>query len=143
MSAAISAEELQAMVDGHAFLAPYGMRVREVERGRCLVEIPFRAEFERPGGVIPGPIYMGVADATMWLAIYTVLGAAARLSVTTDMRTAFLSGLRGEAFVCDARVLDIGPTLIFGTAACSSLRGDIMTHHALTYIVPPPTSSGS
>jgi acyl-coenzyme A thioesterase PaaI-like protein len=136
-SPAKSIEELQAILDGHPFLRDYAFAVEHVERGVVRVAVPYQEKYVRPGGVIPGFIYMAAADVVMWLAIYTVLGDDAELSVTTDMRSAFLSGLAGEEFLCEARVLDTGKQLLFGTAECRSRAGALITHHALTYIMPP------
>ena len=130
-------EQLQALLDGSDFTREYGMEVRELEIGRCTVEMPFREHYVRPGGVIPGFIYMTAADVTMWLAIFTLLGERATLSVTTDMRTSFLAGLVGAPFLCRAHVIDDGEQLLFGTADCVDLTGRVLTHHALTYIHPP------
>jgi hypothetical protein len=54
------------------------------------------------------------------------------------MRSVFLAGLKGEDFFCEARVLDAGDKLFYGTAECRSLEGKLLTHHSITYI-PPPT----
>ena len=135
--AAVSAEDLQAILDGHPFLTEYGFAVESVERGGVTVVVPFQPKYVRPGGVIPGFVYMAAADVTMWLAVFTLLGEKAALSVTTEMRSAFLSGLAGEEFVCEARVLDAGELLLYGTAECRSRAGVMMSHHALTYIMPP------
>ena len=134
---ALSREDLQAILDAHPFVAEYAFVVEAAEAGRVRIVAPFREGYVRPGGVIPGFIYMAAADVAMWLAVYTLLGSEAALSVTTDMRTAFLSGLAQEEFVCDAQVLDEGERLLFGTATCSSRAGAILTHHAVTYIRPP------
>jgi len=134
---AISREALQEMLDAHPFVEDYAFTVEHVEHGAVRVSVPFQEKYVRPGGVIPGFIYMATADVATWLAVYTILGHDAALSVTTEMRTSFLSGLAGEEFVCEARVLDAGERLLYGTAECRSRAGSIVTHHAITYIMPP------
>ena len=134
---AVSREDLQAILDAHPFVEEYRFLVESAEAGVVRAVVPFREQYVRPGGVIPGFIYMAAADVVMWLAVYTVLGPDAALSVTTDLRTTFLSGLRGEDFICEARVLDAGERLLFGTAECRSRAGTILAHHAITYIMPP------
>lgn len=141
MTTAVSREDLQAILDAHPFVEEYHFIVESAEGGVVRVVVPFREHYVRPGGVIPGFIYMAAADVVMWLAVYTVLGPNAALSVTTDLRTTFLSGLRGEEFICEARVLDAGARLLFGTAECRSRDGSILTHHAITYIMPPSPRS--
>lgn len=129
--------DLQAILDESDFTREYGLAIETLVDRRVRVRAPFRSHYVRPGGVVPGFIYMAVADLTMWLAIYSALGPSAELAVTTDMRTSFLSGVRGEDFWCEAAVHDIGKQLIFGSARCVDARGAILTHHTLTYIQPP------
>ena len=129
--------DLQAILDTSDFTREYGIVIESIEGRRVRVRVPFRSHYVRPGGVVPGFIYMAAADLTMWLAIFAALGTAAEFAVTTDMRTSFLAGLRGEDFWCEAEVDDVGEQLIFGTARCTDARGAILAHHTLTYIQPP------
>ncbi len=129
--------ELQTILDTSDFTREYGIVIESIVDGRVRARVPFRPHYVRPGGVVPGFIYMAAADLVMWLAVFASLGPAAELAVTTDMRTSFLSGVRGEDFWCEAEVADVGEQLIFGTATCMDARGAIITHHTLTYIQPP------
>jgi acyl-coenzyme A thioesterase PaaI-like protein len=56
-------------------------------------------------------------------------------SVTSEMKTNFLGGARGEAFHCTARVLKFGRRLIYGVAECVDGNGRLLTHSTITYIV--------
>ncbi len=129
--------DLQAILDTSDFTREYGIVIESIQGHRVRARVPFRSHYVRPGGVVPGFIYMAAADVVMWLAVYAALGPAAELAVTTEMRTSFLSGVRGEDFWCEAEVSDVGDQLIFGTATCEDARGAIITHHTLTYIQPP------
>jgi len=69
----------------------------------------------------------------MWLAIMTLLGKS-NLTVTTELKTAFLSPAKQEDVKCTANVLKLGKSLIYGVAECSNEADKLLTHHTITYI---------
>ena len=127
-----SREDLARVLATASFQAGYGFRVRACGDGECTVEVPFRPAFERPGGVVSGPVFMAAADAAMWLAVLTRLGLD-DTSVTVELRTAFLSAARQEDFTCTARVLKWGRRLLYGVAECVAADGRLLAHHTIWY----------
>jgi len=125
--------ELRGLLASTAFAPGYGFRVAAVGDGECTIEVPFRPSFERPGGVISGPVFMAAADAAMWLAILARLGVDDPC-VTVEMQTAFLAAARREDFRCTARVLKWGRRLIYGTAESIGPGDRLLAHHTLTYV---------
>ena len=126
---------LQALLDGSRFLQPYGFRVLSVKKGECTLELPHRAELERPGGIINGPALMAAADCAMWLAIKAQLGVDSD-ALTSELNTAFLAPAKSEHVYCTARILKLGRRRIYGVAQCHGKRGGLFTHHTLTYVRP-------
>ena len=114
--------------------------MREIGAGECTIEVPFRAEFERPGGTVSGPVFMAAADVAIWFAVATRLGSDGTL-VTVDLKTTFLRAARREPFICTAHVLKIGRRLVYGVAECISRDGILLTHHTGLY-APSRESSG-
>jgi acyl-coenzyme A thioesterase PaaI-like protein len=94
--------------------------------------VPFQESFERPGGIVSGPVFMAAADVAMWLAIMTKLGLDAT-TVTVEMTTAFLRGNKHRDFWCTARILKLGQRLVYGVAECVDSTSVRLTHHTLTY----------
>lgn len=133
MSLAVTDAELRQILGQSSFLDHYGLQLDSFADGDCTLLVPFRKTFERPGGVVSGPVFMAAADVAMWLAIMTRLGPSDG-SVTAELKTNFLSGAREEDFLCRARVLKFGRRLIYGVAECVSRDGKLFTHHTITYI---------
>jgi len=106
--------------------------------GACTLNVPYLPQFERPGGIVSGQVFMLAADVAMWLAIKTLRGLDDP-SVTGHMTTDFLQSVRGEAFTCKATVRKFGRRTAFGTAECLSLNGELLAHHTLTYVMPGAT----
>jgi acyl-coenzyme A thioesterase PaaI-like protein len=130
---AVTRTELEALLARVPFTRAYGFRLGALGDGRCVLDVPFRKAFERPGGIVSGQVYMAAADVAMWLALMTRLGIDDQ-SVTADMTTAFLGAARRETFRCRATVLKLGARLVYGLAECRALDGRLLTHHGVTYI---------
>ena len=132
MALAVTEAELQRILDDVAFTRSYGFRLQAIGDGECTLEVPFRAEFERPGGIVSGQVFMAAADVAMWLAIMTRLGATDG-SVTAGMTSAFLGAARREPFRCTARIVKLGRRLVYGVAESVGAGGRLLAHHSLTY----------
>jgi acyl-coenzyme A thioesterase PaaI-like protein len=131
-----SVAELQDLLD-HAspFAKSYGFVVESASGGSCSLKVPHLPHFERPGGIMSGQVMMTAADVAMWLAIKTLRGIDDP-SVTSHMETHFLQSVRREPFVCRAEVLKCGRKTAFGIARCLSEKGELLTYHTLTYVMP-------
>jgi acyl-coenzyme A thioesterase PaaI-like protein len=126
-------KQLQAMLDRSRFLRPYGFRVLAANKDRCMLELPHNAALERPGGIICGPALMAAADCAMWLAIKARIGVD-NDALTSELNTAFLSPAKGEHVYCTARILKMGKRRIYGVAECHGKKGNLFSHHTLTYV---------
>ena len=137
---AVTVDELNRLLAAHPFTSRLGAAVTDVGDGRCVLEVPYRVEHDRPGGIVSGQLYMHAADVAFWFAIKTRLGLHDG-SVTSAMTTSFLGSARREGFRCTAMVLRVGSRLVYGVADCAA-GPRMLTHHTLTYAraaaSPPP-----
>ena len=138
MSLAATREELQQLLAEARFNSYVGFRVAAVAPGECTLDVDFSDAFERPGGVVSGPVFMAAADAATWLAILSRRGTQ-ETWVTADFGTQFLRAARGEGFICRARILKLGRQLAYGVAECVRDDGTILTHHTVTYARAAPS----
>jgi uncharacterized protein (TIGR00369 family) len=133
----MSREELEEILSDAPFAEQYGFRIEAVESGTCTLICPSNKKFMRPDGIVSGPLLMATADAAMCIAIISNLGRDAIGTVTTEMKTNFLSAAKwDEDFWCTAKVLKTGSRLVFGTAECMAKNGRLLAHHSMTYIRP-------
>ena len=137
MTLATSRRELERWLASAAFNAYYQFRLLEIGAGECTIEVPFRVEFERPGGTVSGPVFMAAADVAIWFAVAMRRGGDGTW-VTVDLKTAFLRAARREPFTCTARVLKVGPRLVYAVAECVRGDGTLLTHHTGLYAGPIP-----
>ncbi len=139
MALAVTETELRKLLSEAPFTRLYGFRLHAMADGECTLDVPFQAAFERPGGLVSGPVFMAAADVAMWLALVTKLGAS-DMSVTAKMTTAFLNAAKQEDFQCTARILKLGKRLVYGVAECTTSGGKLLTHHTMAYIRPDTAS---
>src|SRR5689334_16970910 len=123
----VTADQLNGLLDEHEFTRRLGLRVVSLGDGECEMEVPYRPENDRPGGILSGQVSMHAADVAFWLAIKTRLGLDDG-SVTSSMTTAFLGSARRETLRCHAQVLRLGRRLVYGLAECTA-GGRPVTHH--------------
>jgi uncharacterized protein (TIGR00369 family) len=132
MVLAATREDLERRLASAAFNRYYRFRVREFGEGTCTIDVPFFEEFERPDGVVSGPVFMAAADASIWLSVLTLRGVDEPW-VTVDLNTAFIRPARREAFTCTGRVLRSGRQVTYAVAECVRADGTVLTHHMATY----------
>jgi uncharacterized protein (TIGR00369 family) len=130
---ACGAPELERLLSEVPFTRSYGFKLHGLADGECSLEVPFRPEHERPGGILSGQVFMAAADVAMWFAIKTRLGVDDR-SVTAELKTSFLGNARQEGFRCTARVLKLGRRLIYGVAEAVDGGGRLLAHSTVTYM---------
>jgi acyl-coenzyme A thioesterase PaaI-like protein len=128
-------KQLQELLDRSEFIRAYGFRVVSVSKDKCTLELPHRAVLERPGGIINGPALMAAADCAMWLAVKVRLGLD-KDALTSELNTAFLAPAMGEHVYCTARILKAGRRRIYGVAECHGKKGNLFSHHTVTYVRP-------
>lgn len=135
-----SIAELNAVLRATKFLAGYDFEVQDCRPGECDLLVPFKSEFERPGGIVSGMTIMGAADVAMWLAIMTTRGTSEHW-VTSDMKTAFLKSGIAESLICTARILKHGRRNAYGTVETVGSSSGLLAHHVIAYVKPGPPRS--
>ena len=138
--AQITVDVAQRIIDASPFGRWWGFRVEEVGSGTARLHLPFQTGFERPGGVLQGGCAMTLADVSFWIAGMTVIGedpSALTLQMSSSfLRPAVLGALRSEA-----RILRAGRRILYGEASVTDARGNLLTHHVLTYMRPDSSSA--
>ena len=57
-------------------------------------------------------------------------------ALTSELNTAFLAPAKGEHVYCTARILKMGRRRIYGVAECHGKKGNLFSHHTVTYVRP-------
>lgn len=110
--------------------------IEDVWHGGCRVRRRHHEKSLRPGGTVSGPIMMGLADFTMYLAVLSAIGWVP-LAVTTNLTINFLKKPGGRDLLAEARLLKLGKRLAVGEVALRSDGDeDLVAHVTATYSIP-------
>jgi uncharacterized protein (TIGR00369 family) len=131
----VTAAEAEALLAARPFSSRWGYRVLELGDGECTLAVPYDPDWDRPGDILCGTVYMAAADCAMWMAVVTRTPVEVG-AVSYQLDTTFLAPGRAEEISCRARVLRWGRRLAFGSAECRGADGRLLTHHTVTYALP-------
>jgi len=90
----------------------------------------------RPGGYVPGPVLMALADLTGWLLVFTRAGFTP-MALTWDLKINFLRPAHGADLIVTGRQTKFG-RLCHATVEIA-LDGDLerfVAHATTTYVLP-------
>jgi len=111
-------------------------QVEKVWHGGARVRRPFHKRTLRPGGTVSGPVMMGLADFTMYLAVLSAIGWVP-LAVTTSLTINFLKKPAARDLIAEARLIKLGKRLAVGEVALrSDGEKDLVAHVTATYSIP-------
>lgn len=136
--ALIGAAELEALIrDGVPLVGSFGVTVESVAFGRVRLRMPYRDDFQRPGGTVTGPALFGLADVALYGAVLSAIGRV-ELVVTASMTINFLRRPGQRPVVAEARLLKRGRHLAYGEVTLwSDGNDDPVAHVTGTYSLPP------
>jgi uncharacterized protein (TIGR00369 family) len=121
---------LQQYVDASPFGVWWGLVVESGENGMGRVQLPYRPEFLRLGGVLHGACAMITADVAAWVAIIASVEGGER-AVTVHLATEYLAPARA-GIVAEARLVKVGRRLAI--ASVETRCGDeLVAIHNVTY----------
>lgn len=113
-----------------------GLALDAVWHGGCRVRQCYRPHFVRPGGSIPGPTMMALADVAMYVAVLSAVGWVP-LAVTTNLNINFLRKPPPRDLVAEVRLLKLGRRLAVGEITIRSDAVEAPVAHATsTYSIP-------
>ena len=137
--AVLPVEELRRLLTvafPEMFSSQGGLSILEIWHGGSRVRKAFAPHTLRPGGTISGPAMMGLADATMYIAILGSIGWQP-LAVTTSFHINFLKKPAARALDAECRLLKLGKRLAVGEIwVHSEGEGDPVAHASATYSIP-------
>ncbi len=135
----VSAEEFARLLhQGLPIAADSNAQVNEMGFGLCVMRFPANEKFVRPGGTISGPTMFALADASLWGAVLSAIGAV-ELAVTTNLNLNFLrKPALDRDLIAETRLIKLGRRLAYGESFLYSDGEDEPVAHATgTYSIPP------
>lgn len=105
-------DTLSAFID-HSFPAkarPALGQLVSIAPGHVRLRLDPDQDMIRPGGIVSGPVMMGLVDVAAWAAVLAHVGPVA-MAVTHSLNMAFLRACTVAPVIADARLLRLGRRL--------------------------------
>ena len=96
--------------------------------------MPFREELTNPNGFVHGGAIASLADATIALALVSLLGHG--VFSTAKMEIRFRSPTRGQTLVCESKIESNRGSFYFGKALVKEEGGKVVAEAQATLSVP-------
>ena len=106
-----------------------GARLTEVEPGRCVIELPVRADLTQQHGFVHGGVVGMIADSAGGYAGFTLMPADASV-LTVEYKINMLAPAAGDLLIASGEVLKPGRTLSIVRADVVAVQGDRRTRVA-------------
>src|SRR3546814_18337566 len=100
------AEFEQLLESHHPFASVLGIDILEIGAGKSVLRLPERSSHQRLGGIVAGPMLMGLADLALYAAI--VGGTGNRDAVTASLSITFLRKTPPGGVLAHANILKTG-----------------------------------
>ena len=124
------------LAEQHPFSLLLGIEVLRIGRGTALAALPARDTHQRLGGIVAGPMLMGLADLAMYAAVVGATGQAH--AVTASLTINFLRKSPAGAIHAHARLLKVGRLSAGEVILTAADSDEPLAHIVSTWSVPKP-----
>ncbi|MEJ6401350.1 PaaI family thioesterase [Yoonia sp. 2307UL14-13] len=104
-------------------MASMGIAVADVAPGRCVLEMPFNADFSQHHGFMHAGVITSGMDSACGFAAFTLMEAEAEV-LTVEFKCNFMAPAKGKRFRFEGDVVKSGRTLTFTEGRAVALAGE-------------------
>lgn len=125
---------LQLLDTHHPFSELLGIEVRELGFGTAVLALPPNPAFQRLGGIVAGPMLMGLADLAMYAAVVAATGNPE--AVTSSLTMNFLRKSPPGVVLAFARVMKTGRLCAGDVTLTAEGSKTVLAHSVSTWSLP-------
>lgn len=135
----ISVAEFRTLLDRlHPFAAVLGIEVQDIAHGQATLRLPPNPANQRLGGIVAGPMLMGLADLALYAAVVSATGVPE--AVTASLTIHFLRGAPAGGIIARAKILKTGRMTAGEVLLLPEAGGDPVAQVMSTWSVPRKAS---
>ncbi len=135
----ITVEEFRNLLERlHPFAAVLGIEVQEIRYGQATLRLPPSPDNQRLGGIVAGPMLMGLADLALYAAVVSATGIPE--AVTASLTIHFLRGAPAGGVLAQARILKTGRMTAGEVLLLPESGGEPVAQVMSTWSVPRKTA---
>ena len=129
----------QLLKEQHPFASVLEVEILEIGYGTALLLLPDRSAHQRLGGIIAGPMLMGLADLALYAAIVGATGNTA--AVTASLSINFLRKTPPGGVLAHANILKTGRLAAGEVSLTPRTGGEAVAHAISTWSLPRTASA--
>ena len=134
-AARIALDDFLLLLDTHhPFAKVLGIRILEIGHGTATLCLPPNPDFQRLGGIVAGPMLMGLADLALYAAVVGATGNAE--AVTASLTINFLRKSPPGTIYAHARVLKTGRLCAGDVTLTGEGSAEPLAHSVSTWSLP-------
>ncbi|NYT64089.1 PaaI family thioesterase [Alcaligenaceae bacterium] len=127
----------QMLADQHPFASTLGIEIIDIGFGTATLLLPDRSSHQRLGGIIAGPMLMGLSDLALYAAIVGATGNSQ--AVTASLSINFLRGAPPGGILAHASILKTGRLAAGDVLLVPAAGGDPVAQVISTWSLPRNT----
>ena len=128
---------MEAVV-GNVSKCPYftliSMELKELDQGRCRLEVVIQEKHLQPFGMVHGGVYSSLVDAAAFWAVYSQIDEDLGMT-TVEMKLNYLAPSSEGALIAKGKSIKVGKTLCLGEASIEDETGKLVAHGTSTMMV--------
>ncbi len=118
----------------HPFAAVLGIEIKDIRHGEATLRLPPNPSNQRLGGIVAGPMLMGLADLALYAAVVSATGVPE--AVTASLTIHFLRGAPAGGIIAQAKILKTGRMTAGEVLLLPESGGDPVAQVMSTWSVP-------
>ena len=110
------------------------MELKELDQGRCRLEVVIQEKHLQPFGMVHGGVYSSLVDAAAFWAVYSQIDEDLGMT-TVEMKLNYLAPSSEGALIAKGKNIKVGKTLCLGEASIEDETGKLLAHGTSTMMV--------
>ena len=110
------------------------MELKELNQGRCRLEVVIQEKHLQPFGMVHGGVYSSLVDAAAFWAVYSQIDEDLGMT-TVEMKLNYLAPSSEGALIAKGKNIKVGKTICLGEASIEDETGKLLAHGTSTMMI--------
>jgi len=121
-------------VNQSPYFSLIAMDIRDLEWGRCRLEVAVQERHLQPFGQVHGGVYASLVDATAFWAVFPQVDEGLGMT-TVELKLNYLEPASGGILISRGKSLRAGKTICLGEASVENEGGRLLAHGTSTMMI--------
>ncbi|MBW1768529.1 MAG: PaaI family thioesterase [Deltaproteobacteria bacterium] len=127
-------EAVAGNISKSPFFTLISMELRELDQGRCRLEVVIQEKHLQPFGMVHGGVYSSLVDSAAFWAVYSRIDEDMGMT-TVEMKLNYLAPASEGSLIAKGKSIKVGKTICLGEASIEDEKGRLVAHGTATMMV--------